>query len=335
MSDASDAALPMTRRQIKPLYVGVAIAAALAAIAAAVLLIGPPRAPDQLPSAQVALASRPPVYQFAIGGPGQSVLLKPMLAIEGPEQSILVADAGGAVVRVFDREGQPLRVIGKPAAGDQPAPGELRYPTGLALDDDQHLYVADPQTGQISMFDLQGQFLGVFGPPVDQRVFARPVSLAYSKGQFWVNDIGNQRVAVVDRQGNLITATEPALLTFANYSALGPRGVLAVADSNNNRVHLFDSALRLTATITQAGDSSLLMPRGIAYDGLGRLHVVSVFRHQVLVFDAGGQFLFAYGERGDQAGQFNFPNGLTISRDRIYIADKENARVQVWQIAVR
>ena len=75
------------------------------------------------------------------------------------------------------------------------------------------------------------------------------------------------------------------------------------------------------------------MPRGLGYDAQGRLHVASVFNHQIEVFDSALNFLYAYGERGAADGQFNFPNDLRISGDRVYVVDRQNNRVQVWQIS--
>lgn len=39
------------------------------------------------------------------------------------------------------------------------------------------------------------------------------------------------------------------------------------------------------------------------------------------------------GERGTEDAQLNFPEGLAISSsNKLYIADRENNRVQVWQL---
>ncbi len=52
----------------------------------------------------------------------------------------------------------------------------------------------------------------------------------------------------------------------------------------------------------------------------------------VQVFDRDGALLMAFGGEGDGPGEFALPSGITIDeRDRIWIADTYNRRVQVFQ----
>lgn len=69
-------------------------------------------------------------------------------------------------------------------------------------------------------------------------------------------------------------------------------------------------------------------------DGKDRLHVADAVGQTVRVYDVSGQspkFLFNIGEFGIGDGQLNYPNDVCIdSGGRLYIADRENNRVQVW-----
>ena len=50
------------------------------------------------------------------------------------------------------------------------------------------------------------------------------------------------------------------------------------------------------------------------------------------IFEKSGQLLMALGQEGHGPGEFYLPSGITIdSRDRIWIADTYNRRVQVFQ----
>ena len=51
----------------------------------------------------------------------------------------------------------------------------------------------------------------------------------------------------------------------------------------------------------------------------------------VQIFDNKGRFLLAFGNAGNEAGEFWLPAGLFIAEDRIYVADSYNKRVQVFQ----
>jgi len=326
-------ALGHSRQIWMALVVGLGIVAAMGLFRPFGRVTTQPGGAQHLPPAQLARPDSPPYFSFSIDKPGGG-LLRPMTVIESATGDVYVADSGHAVVQVFDHDGKFLRTIGQPASSRPPGDGELIYPVGLAMDDAAgQLYVADVQAGHIVIFSPNGDFVGTFGGDT----ISSPVGLLYHNDTLIVNDIGAQHVLVLDAHGNVVvryTADEVTeRLSFANYSALSPNGQLAVADSNNNRVVIFSSDGAISETLGTKGDEMMLMPRGIGYDPLGRLHVVSVFRHQVLVFDRSLALVFAYGERGDGDGQFNFPNGLWISQDRVYVADRENNRVQVWQLA--
>lgn len=282
----------------------------------------------RLPALRTEPGAGRPRFAFSIAGPAGG-LLRPMAVVESAAGDVYVADTGHAVVQVFDHAGQFLRTVGRPAATRPPGDGELVYPVGLAVDDQNRLYVADVQAGRIVVFSPAGEFAGTLG----EGQVGSPAGLVYHAGRLFVNDLSAQQVVVLDQDRVLARYGGPAgdRLAYANYSAISPGGQLAVADSNNNRVVIFSSAGAVSATLRMAGGEALLMPRGIAYDARGRLHVVSTFRHQVLVFDPSLALTASYGERGEGAGQLNFPNGLWIGGERAYVADRENNRVQVWQ----
>lgn len=256
-------------------------------------------------------------------------LSQPMAVTTDAQGNIYVADTGHSVVQVFERDGKFLRTIGRPAQSDLAGNGELIYPVGLALDDKGQLYVADLRAGRIATFKSDGTYTGLFA----QGVITSPIGLLYHDGQLIVNDIGAQQIVILDGQGKAVQRLGgPAQLAFANYSAIAPEGDLAVADSNNNRVVVFAADGAISRTLSAIGAEPLLMPRGIAYDAKGRLYVAVVFNHQIAVFDPALNLLYTYGQRGPDNGQFNFPNGLWIDGDRVYVADRQNNRVQVWQI---
>ena len=82
------------------------------------------------------------------------------------------------------------------------------------------------------------------------------------------------------------------------------------------------------------GDSALSLPRGIAMDERDRLHVVDTVEQCVKVYDVSDlepSFLYAFGDWGTEDGQFNYPGDIALdSTGRVYVADRENDRIQVW-----
>lgn len=55
--------------------------------------------------------------------------------------------------------------------------------------------------------------------------------------------------------------------------------------------------------------------------------------HRLAVYDAdSGARLLTFGERGQAAGQFNRPNGIAVFGDLLFVAERDNHRVQVLQL---
>jgi hypothetical protein len=80
------------------------------------------------------------------------------------EVSAFVVDDGGNIlaldfkdrkVKVYDRTGKFLRVVGKPGQG----PGELGLPAGIQLTPDQNLLIEDAGNRALSFFRTSGEFI--------------------------------------------------------------------------------------------------------------------------------------------------------------------------------
>jgi sugar lactone lactonase YvrE len=71
---------------------------------------------------------------------------------------------------------------------------------------------------------------------------------------------------------------------------------------------------------------------GLSIDALGRIYLSNLVPNKVAIFDLGGRLICLFGHAGAGAEEFKEPSGMWIdSRDRIYIADTDNSRIQVFQ----
>jgi sugar lactone lactonase YvrE len=66
-------------------------------------------------------------------------------------------------------------------------------------------------------------------------------------------------------------------------------------------------------------------------DADGHIYVVDGFRDIVQIFDETGRLLLAFGGSGTGDGQLWLPAGLTISGERVYVADSANRRVEMFE----
>lgn len=142
------------------------------------------------------------------------------LAVDG-SGSVYFSDFLENVVTRIDTSGQATRVAGTGKAGyggdGGPATkAELNFPTGLALDANDNLYISDSGNNRIRMVDADGVIstvagsgepgvAGEGGPAVDAQLQA-PAGLAFDpSGQLVIVDQGNNLVRKVDGAGVITT----------------------------------------------------------------------------------------------------------------------------------
>ncbi len=264
----------------------------------------------------------------------------PLAVVASESGEVFVADTGNSVVKRFSRTGTLENIIGR--KGDNsadPKDGDLFYPVGLAIGPNGALYVSDLLSSKVSVFSPGGQFLFFFGKNEEGgNPFKAPVGLQYRDGYFYVSDVGKSKVMVLGLDGSLVRELGNGYgfgqgnLAYASYACIDAEGNVWVSDSNNSRVQVFDrsgAVAKIMYLTTEKSDMSL--PRGVAHDHLGYLHVANALGHRIDVINQAGKRVFSYGESGTQPGQFGFPNGISIAGKMIYITDRANNRVQIWE----
>ncbi len=115
-----------------------------------------------------------------------------------------------------------------------------------------------------------------------------------------------------------------------------------VTDVGLHQVFKFspDGALLLTlGEAGRAGDDRTHFdgPTDVAVAADGAVYVTDGYGNaRVVKFSPEGAYLMAWGGRGAGPGQFNLPHGIAIdARGRLYVADRGNARIQVFDGAGR
>jgi len=116
---------------------------------------------------------------------------------------------------------------------------------------------------------------------------------------------------------------------------LGPRGEVFVADKGNNRLAVFDAEGNFRRNIALADAAGkAVRPIDVAVSADGKELFVSTNEHQVLVVSDRGKLLRAWGEKGEEDGQFNYPGTIALDgAGKVYVVDVINQRVQVFDAA--
>ena len=222
--------------------------------------------------------------------------------------------------------------------------GEFSSPTGIALDKDGNLYVADTDNHSIQKFDKKGQFVARWaGEPSSQEGnFYYPRGLAVGANDtLYVADSGNNRVQKFDLDGNVMQAWGKFGFAWRGADmgkfdvpwglATDHEGNLYVSDTSNSRIQKFkaDGTPLLKWGRDGSFDGAFFFPRGVAVDFVGNIYVADEGNNRVQKFDARGSFLTKWGREGAGPGQFKAPWGIACDAlGNVYVVDTGNHRIQ-------
>ncbi len=253
-------------------------------------------------------------------------LERPMVVAASPEGRLYVADGGCRCVRVFTARGEPLSTLG-PAVGDE----EMQHPVAVALDGAGALYVADLAAGRLLRFKDD-----VYRGPLDKGevpdLITAPAGISFEHGLLYVNDLARHQVLAFDTGEWKLRQTFGAgkgsdigSLAYPNFSLVLADGSVLVADSNNNRLQRFDTF----GEFAEVWPGPLLVPRGLAQDSAGNIHVANALSGRVEVFSGVGRYLGGYAGLAGATEEFGFPTDIEVQGDIVYVVDRGNARLLI------
>ena len=233
-----------------------------------------------------------------------------------------------------------VQAIGQEGVED----GEFKSPTGIALDKDGHLYVADTDNHSIQKFDKDGKFLARWGgePSSQEGQYYYPRGLAVGpNGEVYASDSGNNRIQKLDPDGTPVKAWGKFGFAWKGADmgkfdvpwgvATDQEGNLYVSDTSNARVQKFksDGTPLLKWGRDGSFDGAFFFPRGVAVDFVGNIYVADESNNRIQKFDSRGSFLIKWGKEGGGPGQFKAPWGVACDKlGNVYVVDSGNHRIQ-------
>ncbi|MCR4304015.1 MAG: hypothetical protein NUV63_07300 [Gallionella sp.] len=286
----------------------------------------------------IAETSESRLFQMVTGSTvsTEPVLNKPA-AIVARKGRIYIADTGTHTIVVFDI---PRRKVFRFGVRE---PNDLKKPSGLALDDEMNVYVADSLLRKVLVFDSLGLFLRAVGGPED---IERPTGVAVSRDgeRIYVidrasNESDQHRVVIYDKAGKKLKVigtrgSGEGQFNVPLQGTVSADGTLYVLDSGNFRVQAFDRDGNFLRAIGYLGTSfgSLARPRGIATDDEGNIYISDAGFNNFQIFNPQGQLLLAVGRYGkeNKPGQYGLINGIAVDETgRVYVVDQMFKKVEV------
>ena len=252
-------------------------------------------------------------------------MLRPF-AIAADDDLVAVVDPGLRAVHLYRPTSGKYAVIGE-ADGE-----EFESPVGISLANDA-IYLTDSALGKVFVFDRNGEHQNTITG------LMRPTGIAFhaESRRLYVADTLENRIVVFDDQGEQIDvfgSRGGASGQFNFPSTLTLHGdTLYVNDTMNFRIQAFTPDGTPLSSFGEHGDGSgqLAHSKGLATDTEGNLYVADALSNYIQIFDANGRFLLSFGGIGGGVGQFRLPAGIHVLGNRIFIADSQNRRVQVFE----
>ena len=177
--------------------------------------------------------------------------------------------------------------------GDNASPGSLVWPTDIALDRQENVYVTDEWLNRIAIFTKDGDWVGAWG----------------------VRGSGDGEI---NKPSGICFDTEDNLY---------------LVDTGNNRIQKLTKDGRFLAQWGRggAGDGEFNMPWGIAMDREGNVYVADWRNDRIQKFTADGRFLMKFGSHGRGEGEFRRPTDVAVDQEGlIYVTDWDNDRLQIF-----
>jgi DNA-binding beta-propeller fold protein YncE len=288
------------------------------------------------------------------------------VAVDEDGTALYVADSNNNRIRMI-RSNQVSTLAGN---GDQgfadgaTAEASFSRPTGVAVDRDGVVYVADRlnhrirmiRDGQVSTLAGNGT-KGFADGAAHQSTFHLPFGVAVDhSGSIYVADAENNRIRKLDH-GHVLTMAgggsygaangagpAAALFTYPCGVAVDPEGTIYVADTYNDLIRMIRNGE--VSTLAGTGErgfadgpshlSAFRLPCGIAVDLHGHVYVADQGNNRIrMIRDGQVSTLAGNGTEGFADGpaaqaMFRSPSGVSVDREgNVYVADTFNHCIRI------
>ena len=190
-----------------------------------------------------------------------------------------------------------------PGWGKLPEGWEWGQIASVSVDSQDRVYVYTRTSHPLMIFDRDGNFLRSWGEDI----------------------LKDAHGLCIDAQGNMFMVDRESQIAM-KYTADGQK----VFELGNRDQPSDTGYTDENRTVLRAA-GPFHHPTDIATSASGDFYVSDGYRNaRIHKFSADGQLLFSWGEPGDGPGQFNLPHSVWETQGRVYVADRQNNRLQIF-----
>jgi sugar lactone lactonase YvrE len=248
----------------------------------------------------------------------------------GAKGFVVVADTGNARLVKYQFQN------GEPGTGAEMRLPQILYPIRVAITQKNEILVLDGRLKKIARVSQAGAFIGYLEPkgiPGVSTYFPKSVAVD-GNSQIYILDIANSRILVLDAVGNFTRELPfPADFGFISDIAVDSRGTVFALDSVGFKVYKSSIEIEKFTTISSNLKEYLDFPSNIAVDQGGKLYIADQNGSGLVLLGPDGSFQGRQLALGWKAGALYYPAQLCVSDTNLIVADRNNNRMQIFQLA--
>lgn len=258
-------------------------------------------------------------------------------------RALAVSEHGLAVV---DRSGrlQLFDLDGRPTGAFAVADGDVRrgFPCGVTWLPDGTLVLADTHRSALTFYDTAGRLLrhvGGMGAGPGEFIYPERV-LPLPDGGLAVSEYGvstANRVQIFDRDGEFVRkfggpAQDDGGLTRPMGLVRRDDGSFVLADQLTG-LRLFTPGGGFAGPFAPRATPAGSMPYGLCRDPGGTIYMADLALDRLVRITPQGEVTGIFGGSGVEPGRFRRPWDVAWHAGRLYVADRENHRVQRFEVS--
>lgn len=252
----------------------------------------------------------------------------------------IAADSAGKVYAI-DGDKNSVQIIATDKSDENELPFNVAPPTTVLWKKDirqtvkkicwdkinSRLYAIDPENSTV---------LVLRNGTVEKRISLKdrnPVAVAVDpQGMPWVLDREEQQLLKLDQNGAITlkigeSGSRDGYFSKANDLSISKDGLVYVADTNNDRVQVFNGD---GVFLNAIGKGVIEEPIAIDLDGNGNLYVLQASRKSIYVFTASGLIINEFGNTPTAGSRLENPVSLAVTGKELLVLDAGSNSVKVF-----